>query len=101
MTRLLAVLVMAAAPAAAPAADPPKKVDVGLPAPAFKIKDPSGILTPERAATLIPAVQAALGGKPLELHSHASLGLSPRTSQAPTRHGCSSLARGRCAPTSP
>jgi oxaloacetate decarboxylase alpha subunit len=43
------------------------------------VKDPSGILTPERAATLIPAVQAALGGKPLELHSHASLGLSPRT----------------------
>jgi oxaloacetate decarboxylase alpha subunit len=43
------------------------------------IKDPAGILTPERAATLIPAVQAKLGGKPLELHSHASLGLSPRT----------------------
>jgi oxaloacetate decarboxylase (Na+ extruding) subunit alpha len=43
------------------------------------VKDPAGILTPERAATLIPAVQAALGAKPLELHSHASLGLSPRT----------------------
>src|SRR5215469_4740777 len=43
------------------------------------LKDPAGILTPERAATLIPAVQAKLGGKPLELHSHASLGLSPRT----------------------
>jgi oxaloacetate decarboxylase alpha subunit len=43
------------------------------------LKDPAGILTPERAATLIPAVQATLGGKPLELHSHASLGLSPRT----------------------
>jgi oxaloacetate decarboxylase alpha subunit len=43
------------------------------------IKDPAGILTPERAAALIPAVQAALRGKPLELHSHASLGLSPRT----------------------
>jgi oxaloacetate decarboxylase alpha subunit len=43
------------------------------------IKDPAGILTPERAATLIPAVQASLGGKPLELHSHASLGLAPRT----------------------
>lgn len=41
------------------------------------IKDPAGILTPERARTLIPAVQAALRGKPLELHSHASLGLSP------------------------
>ncbi|HUN30404.1 MAG TPA: hypothetical protein VMU95_00175 [Trebonia sp.] len=43
------------------------------------IKDPAGILTPERAATLIPAVRAGLAGKPLELHSHASLGLSPRT----------------------
>jgi oxaloacetate decarboxylase (Na+ extruding) subunit alpha len=45
------------------------------------IKDPAGILTPDRARTLIPAVQAALGdsGKALELHSHASLGLSPLT----------------------
>jgi oxaloacetate decarboxylase (Na+ extruding) subunit alpha len=45
------------------------------------IKDPAGILTPDRARTLIPAVQAALrpSGKALELHSHASLGLSPLT----------------------
>ena len=43
------------------------------------VKDPAGILTPERARTLIPAVIAALGGKPLELHAHASLGLSPLT----------------------
>jgi len=43
------------------------------------IKDPAGILTPDRARTLIPAVQAALGGKPLELHSHATLGLSQLT----------------------
>ena len=50
------------------------------------IKDPAGILTPDRARTLIPAVQAALRGrtdndtgKALELHSHASLGLSPLT----------------------
>ena len=42
MTRLLATGLVAAILAAAPAADPPKKVDVGLPAPAFKIKDPSG-----------------------------------------------------------
>ena len=41
MTRLLAALLVAAVPAAAPAADPPK-VDVGLPAPAFKIKDAAG-----------------------------------------------------------
>jgi oxaloacetate decarboxylase (Na+ extruding) subunit alpha len=43
------------------------------------VKDPAGILTPERARTLIPAVLAALDGKPLELHAHASLGLSPLT----------------------
>lgn len=40
------------------------------------IKDPAGILTPERARTLIPAVQAKIAGKPLELHSHCTIGLS-------------------------
>lgn len=40
------------------------------------IKDPSGLMTPERANTLIPAVRAQLGGKPLELHSHCTIGLS-------------------------
>jgi oxaloacetate decarboxylase alpha subunit len=43
------------------------------------IKDPAGLLTPERARTLIPAVRARLGSKPLELHSHATIGLSPLT----------------------
>jgi oxaloacetate decarboxylase (Na+ extruding) subunit alpha len=43
------------------------------------IKDPAGLLTPERARTLIPAVQAQLQGTPLELHSHCTLGLSPLT----------------------
>jgi oxaloacetate decarboxylase alpha subunit len=43
------------------------------------IKDPSGLLTPDRARTLIPAVLAALGSKPLELHSHCTIGLAPLT----------------------
>lgn len=43
------------------------------------IKDPTGLLTPERARTLIPAVRRGLAGKPLELHSHCTLGLSPLT----------------------
>lgn len=43
------------------------------------IKDPSGLLTPERARGLIPAVIQALNGKPLELHSHTTIGLSPLT----------------------
>lgn len=41
------------------------------------IKDPGGLLTPERARTLVPAVLARMGGKPLELHSHCTIGLAP------------------------
>jgi oxaloacetate decarboxylase alpha subunit len=40
------------------------------------IKDPSGLLTPERARTLIPAVKKQIGKLPLELHSHCTIGLS-------------------------
>jgi len=43
------------------------------------LKDPTGLLTPERARTLIPAVRAQLGGKALELHSHCTIGLAPLT----------------------
>ena len=43
------------------------------------VKDPTGMLHPERARTLLPAVKAALAGKPLELHSHCTIGLSPIT----------------------
>ena len=43
------------------------------------VKDPAGILTAERARTLLPAITAALGTTPLELHSHATIGLSPLT----------------------
>jgi oxaloacetate decarboxylase alpha subunit len=44
------------------------------------IKDPSGLLSPERARTLIPAVQANMNGKPLEIHAHCTIGLGPLTS---------------------
>jgi len=43
------------------------------------VKDPAGLLTPERAATLLPAVRSQLGGKGLELHSHCTIGLAPIT----------------------
>ena len=42
---------------------------------ALYIKDPGGLLTPLRARTLIPAIRAAIGDKPLELHSHCTIGL--------------------------
>jgi oxaloacetate decarboxylase alpha subunit len=46
------------------------------------IKDPAGLMSPERARTLIPAVRAVIGQKPLELHSHCNIGLGPLTALA-------------------
>jgi oxaloacetate decarboxylase alpha subunit len=43
------------------------------------VKDPAGLLTPERARTLLPALRAQLETTPLELHSHCTVGLSPLT----------------------
>src|SRR5579862_4014035 len=43
---------------------------------ALYLKDPGGLLTTARARTLIPAIQAAAGGKKLELHSHCTIGLA-------------------------
>jgi len=39
------------------------------------LKDPSGLLTPQRASTLIPALKQRMQGKPLEIHSHTTIGL--------------------------
>ena len=41
------------------------------------MKDPGGLLTPERARTLIPAVRSATASMALELHSHCTIGLAP------------------------
>ena len=70
------------------------------------VKDPAGLLTPERARTLIPAIRARLGeAKPLELHSHCTIGLSPLTCLAAADLGvsalhvaCGSLANGTSLP---
>jgi oxaloacetate decarboxylase (Na+ extruding) subunit alpha len=42
---------------------------------ALYVKDPGGLLSPLRARTLVPAIAAAIGDKPLELHSHGTIGL--------------------------
>lgn len=44
---------------------------------AIYIKDPGGLLTPDRVRTLVPTVLAAAGGLPVELHSHCTTGLAP------------------------
>ena len=46
---------------------------------ALYIKDPGGLLTPRRASTLIPAIMAVIGKKPLELHAHCTIGLGEMT----------------------
>lgn len=43
---------------------------------ALYIKDPGGLLTAQRARTLIPAIMAQIGDKPLELHAHCTIGLA-------------------------
>jgi oxaloacetate decarboxylase (Na+ extruding) subunit alpha len=69
------------------------------------IKDPAGLLAPDRARTLIPAVRARLGDVPLELHSHCTIGLSPLTCLTAASLGvqalhvaCGALANGTSLP---
>lgn len=48
----------------------------------FYLKDPGGLLSPDRVRTLAPAVKAAIGDKPLEIHAHCTIGYGPVTSLA-------------------
>ncbi len=41
------------------------------------LRDPTGLLVPNRIATLIPVVRKALGKLPLQLKSHCQTGLAP------------------------
>ncbi len=41
------------------------------------LKDPGGLLTPDRVKTLVPAIQRNVDGIPLELHGHCTTGLAP------------------------
>jgi oxaloacetate decarboxylase alpha subunit len=41
------------------------------------LKDPGGLLTPDAVRELAPHFRAAAGDRPLELHSHCTIGLAP------------------------
>ena len=41
------------------------------------LKDPGGLLTPERMQTLVPIIFKNAGGIPVELHTHCTTGLGP------------------------
>ena len=51
------------------------------------LKDQGGLLTPERVKTLVPIIQANLGGKTLEIHTHCSTGLGPEVYLEAIRQG--------------
>ena len=51
------------------------------------LKDPSGLLKPDRVRTLIPALRAAVGDRPLQLHSHCLTGLAPQCALEAIRLG--------------
>jgi oxaloacetate decarboxylase alpha subunit len=58
---------------------------------ALYIKDPGGLLSPQRARTLIPAITAVIGDKPLELHAHCTIGLAEHTYMDAPGYGVSVL----------
>lgn len=58
---------------------------------AVYIKDPGGLLTPLRARTLIPAVMQAIGNKPLELHTHCTIGVGELTYMDAPQWGVSAV----------
>ena len=58
---------------------------------ALYVKDPGGLLSPKRAASLIPAIKARIGAKPLELHSHCTIGLAEHTYMEAPDLGVSAL----------
>ena len=58
---------------------------------ALYIKDPGGLLSPVRASTLIPAIKAVMGAKPLELHAHCTIGLGELTYMDAPDYGVSAV----------
>jgi oxaloacetate decarboxylase alpha subunit len=58
---------------------------------ALYIKDPGGLLLPQRARTLIPAIKAVIGAKSLELHSHGTIGLAELAYMDAPDYGVSAL----------
>jgi oxaloacetate decarboxylase alpha subunit len=54
---------------------------------AIFLKDASGLLRPERIATLVPAVKKAIGNIPLQIHTHCNSGLAPFVVLQAVDHG--------------
>ena len=57
----------------------------------LNLKDPGGLLTPERVRTLVPALRAAAPSLPLEVHSHCTATMAPQVYLESARLGASFL----------
>ncbi|HSP71405.1 MAG TPA: hypothetical protein VLN26_03490, partial [Gaiellaceae bacterium] len=57
----------------------------------LNLKDPGGLLTPERVRTLVPALREAAPGLPLEVHSHTTATVAPLAYLESARLGASFL----------
>jgi len=55
------------------------------------LKDPGGLVSPERARTLFPALAKSVGALPLEFHSHCTIGLGPFAYLEAAERGAKSL----------
>ncbi len=55
------------------------------------LRDSGGLLTPDRARTVIPAMLEAADGIPFELHSHCTTGLAPLCYLEAVKAGCRTL----------
>ncbi|MBL94554.1 MAG: Methylmalonyl-CoA carboxyltransferase 5S subunit [Alphaproteobacteria bacterium MarineAlpha3_Bin5] len=60
---------------------------MGMGIDALFIKDPSGLIVPERIATLVPTIKSVIGDLPLQLHSHCLSGLAPYVALQSIQHG--------------
>jgi len=58
---------------------------------AIMLKDAGGLLTVDRIRTLVPAIRAVIGDRPLELHSHCLTGLAPLVYLEGVKLGCDQL----------
>jgi oxaloacetate decarboxylase alpha subunit len=54
---------------------------------AIYVEDAPGILTPDRAATLVPTIVEAAQGIPVEMHCHNTTGLAPLNYIEAIKHG--------------
>ena len=64
-------------------------VDIG--ADMVVLKDPNGVLTPERVRPLAPAMKAAAKGRPFYCHAHCVTGLGPATNLEAVKYGAEAI----------